>query len=126
LRNSKSYSNFKSQIISKKVSSVINLNSAEEFPQKKLDKLSNKNDQETKKEKYFDSTEYLNVQRFQKLKINNEKIRSLVENCQNLGPYYSKCNVCNNKNVSYFNKMGVDEAEKITELIKKANKLPDH
>jgi hypothetical protein len=125
LRNSKSYSNIKSPIINRKVSSILNLNSTEEIPLKKME-LTCIKDQEIKKEKFYDSTEYLNVQRFQKLKINNEKIRSLVQSCQNLGPYYSKCNVCNNKNVSYFNKMGVDEAEKITEFIKKANKLPDN
>lgn len=106
----------------KRSSSMLSLNSKEESPQKNYQKH---NYNEPNKQIDIDQSEFLNVRRFQRLKIYNKKIRSLVKDCKNLGPYYSKCNVCNNKNVAYFNEMGMQEAEKITDFIRKATKFPD-
>lgn len=126
MSNSRSISDIKSLINTKKVSSIINKNSPERITQEKLENLPKKFNLKTNKEFNLKKTEFLNVQRFQKLKINDERVHSLVQSCNNLGPFYSKCNVCNNKNIAFFDKMRLDEAQKITDYIKKSFKSPDN
>lgn len=63
---------------------------------------------------------FLNDHLLEKVEIKNPKVKSIIEECEGYGPYYSRCPVCNNKNLSYFKDLKTDDAVRVLNYIKKS------
>jgi hypothetical protein len=109
-----------------KVSSMYNLkqNLSKEIQQKKGEEA-NENKEEKVKKKTLNKnfSQFLNIQRLEKVEIKNQKLKSILDGAGGLGPYYSKCGTCNNKNLTFYKVMNYDNAEKILSYIKRSSGL---
>jgi DNA repair exonuclease SbcCD ATPase subunit len=66
------------------------------------------------------SSGFLNDHEIKEIEIKNPRVREMINECDGYGPYYSKCPVCNNKNLSYFKDLKTDDAVKVLKYIKKS------
>lgn len=64
-------------------------------------------------------TQFLNIKQIEKVEIKNQKLKHILDEAGGLGPYYSKCGTCNNKNLSFYKDMNFDNAAKILGYIKR-------
>ena len=65
-------------------------------------------------------TEFLHIKKIMDVEIKNEKLKCLINECPRFGPYYSKCQTCNNKNLVFFKDMKYENAEKLLRYFKKS------
>jgi hypothetical protein len=62
---------------------------------------------------------FLNINsNVKKVEIKNKEVKSLVEECNNFGPFYSHCPSCNNRNLSFYQNMNSDNAVKLLTFIR--------
>ena len=92
------------------VSDTININKNEEA------KTLRKN--QKKDNKSGTMTNFLHIKKIESIEIKNPKLKCLLDECTRLGPYYSKCKSCNNKNLNFYKDMKYENAEKLLKYIK--------
>jgi len=63
---------------------------------------------------------FLNDQSVKVIEVKNPTVKRLIHECGGYGPYYSRCPVCNNKNLGFFKDLKTDDAVKILSFIKKS------
>jgi len=55
------------------------------------------------------------------IEIHNPKVKKLLKEIKNPGPYYSHCTPCKNKNLGYYKYLKEEDAIRILNMVKDEN-----